>query len=115
MIKRVKIPRKKYRTTGSSSHYDLKRTSSHSIYQGVTKDKRWDRYLVQITHHRKQLYLGTFTNEREAAHCYNVVVYVLGHSISYPNKNLGLSRGQEVAVEEKLKERLLHYGVADVM
>jgi len=48
-----------------------KRENASSIYKGVCWDKSIGKWKAQIQINRRQKSLGLFTNEKEAAQCYN--------------------------------------------
>src|ERR1700741_1046155 len=106
MVKIRRTP-EKYRTGKTTKpSYELRRKESTCVYVGVHHHRN-GLFQTSLYHKGRTLFLGTYRTDREAAHAFNVAVYVLGRSIHYPNQNLGLSRLQELDVEARLKACLL--------
>ena len=66
----------RYATHSENGGNMKKRSNTSSIYKGVVWDRGANKWRAQITHARKNKFLGIFTSEREAAESYNAAAVV---------------------------------------
>jgi hypothetical protein len=64
----------------------VKHTDSKNKYKGITTELRTGRFIARINHNGKQIYLGTFNTEEEAALAYNAKAYELRGEYARLNK-----------------------------
>jgi hypothetical protein len=61
----------RYATHSENSRNQKTRTNKSSIYKGVFLDKRRNKLMARVDVNSKKVFLGYFTDEREAAEAYN--------------------------------------------
>jgi hypothetical protein len=59
-------------STKSQNSYNIrKRKNSKTLYKGCKKNSKHDSYMARITFNKKEIYLGTFKELKDAAQMYN--------------------------------------------
>ena len=58
-------------TRGQNNMNRVKKPNCSSIYKGVSWQKKIKRWVAKISINNKTVYIGTYTDEKEAARAYN--------------------------------------------
>ena len=67
----------RYATHSENSMNQRIQTNTSSRYKGVCLDKRKNKWMARINTNNKNVFIGYFTNEREAGEAYNVAAVAL--------------------------------------
>lgn len=68
-----------------NAHNRSKQSNTHSQYRGVTWHKRDKKWIAQIVHNKKLMFLGNFTKEKDAAKAYDKSAKELFKEYANPN------------------------------